>query len=846
MRNFKKPEAARRRATPSVAGGHFFRRLVKRQAVTFVGIAMTFSSSKLLAVLAVTVTAFIVIWSAGLQSGQSPPATDRPAADDVPHDAKAATERPAAPSPSINDLIVSPEEAKEFSQGTEPDLAQQRRERNETVWKSEVQAQRYERAIVRLWDQLLAEERKPNGDAYSVFRGLGFNTISIGKPERSEEIDLGIRVHHFASSSDALTPAQWVELLKHFEQENYHIVQSEWHHAEFDPPGTQPARSKITMALYLDRHDPLERVVVAGNVRVVWRSEFDPEGIPVPDSIEAHDLSVWVRSGKAAFREVFTRDHAQPDTRSGVQPVIAHDVDGDGLSDLLLAGSNELLRNRDHGKFQIEQLCTQRERIFETGLVADFDGDGISDLLVPGVKGDLLLFRADQEGRFTSPPLGKAKGGGPLRQPQVITAGDIDLDGDLDVWVGQYKISYIGGQMPTPYYDANDGFPAYLLVNDGKGRFQPMTEEAGLGAKQFRRSYGGCFVDLDDDLDLDLLVVSDFAGIDVYTNDGHGYFSDVTNQIVDDRHIFGMSVTFGDYDLDGRLDFFVTGMASTTARRLDYMKLGRRDRPDVHMMRSRMGYGNRMYLAKGNRYEEPAFRDQVARTGWSWGAASIDFDNDGDRDIFVANGHSSGASTKDHCTHFWCHDIYDGTSTPDLETDSVFRAAMQGYYDRSESWDGYQKNALLLNRAGRSFANIGFLLGLGHQYDGRAVVGDDIDADGRVDLIVVEDRWNDGQVLHVYRNELPTENHWIGVSLRQTPNGLPPLGARVVVKTPKGQQIGCVVAGDSIHAQHAPKLHFGLGPEPRVESIRVVWPNGHQAEIISPAVDRYHQLVDFE
>ena len=53
-----------------------------------------------------------------------------------------------------------------------------------------------------------------------------------------------------------------------------------------------------------------------------------------------------------------------------------------------------------------------------------------------------------------------------------MTAGDIDNDGDVDLWIGQYKISYVGGQMPTPYFDANDGFPAFLLVNDGSGKFE--------------------------------------------------------------------------------------------------------------------------------------------------------------------------------------------------------------------------------------------------------------------------------------------------------------------------------------------------------------------------------------
>ncbi len=241
-----------------------------------------------------------------------------------------------------------------------------------------------------------------------------------------------------------------------------------------------------------------------------------------------------------------------------------HDLNDDGLSEIILGGCNELYWNRGGGSFEKATLCDHPAVGFETGLVADLTGDGVLDFLRPGTAGDILLYEGNAEGRFTQPPLGRTQGGGPLRQPQVVAAGDIDADGDIDLWIGQYKISYIGGQMPTPYYDANDGFPAYLLINQGQGRFDPATEEAGLGEKRFRRSFGGTFVDLDQDGDLDLLVVSDFAGIDVYLNDGHGYFTDVTNQMVDEWHLFGMAATFSDYNVDGQLDFFVTGMASTT------------------------------------------------------------------------------------------------------------------------------------------------------------------------------------------------------------------------------------------------------------------------------------------
>ncbi|MCP4193460.1 MAG: CRTAC1 family protein [Planctomycetaceae bacterium] len=721
-------------------------------------------------------------------------------------------------------------------------LASKRHQLDETVWNKEVVAQQYEMALVHLWDALLDQSRLPDGDELLVLQHLPFDTITLGHAGETQKLDHGISISALNANASRILPADWKLLVGKARDEDYRLIQSEWHHATFDIDKDGKARSTISMALYATNAKKQERCVIRGNLVVNWQPRPDKQSVPIASSIDATGLQRLSRTGPGGFSKIHTVDHARPDTRSGVQPVIAHDLNGDGLSEILLVGSNELLTNKGNGSFQRERLCIHREQIFEAGVVAEMTGDGVPDLLVPGARGDLLLYEGQKNRSFTTAPIGKARQGGPLIQPQAMTVGDVDLDGDLDLWIGQYKIAYIGGQMPTPYYDANDGFPAFLLLNDGQGRFSPATEESGLGGKRFRRSYGGSLIDLDTDGDLDLLVVSDFAGVDYYENDGRGYFRDVTDDTFDERHLFGMSVSFADFDLDGQTDIFVTGMASTTARRLEHMKLGRRDRPEIHLMRSRMGYGNRMYLANGNRFTEPSFRDQVARTGWSWGSTAFDFDNDADPDIYVANGHSSGKSTKDHCTHFWCHDIYEGDSNPNEATQELFQDVLSGYFDRSESWDGYQKNALLMNRNGQAFENIAFLLGLGHEFDGRAAISDDIDGDGRVDLLVVEDKWNNGQRLHIYRNELDTENHWIGIHLSDEVAGHSTIGCRVTLFCDDYSTSDVIVAGDSIHAQHAPTSHFGLGERNKVKAIEVTWLDGHQERIENPAIDQYHRI----
>ena len=148
-----------------------------------------------------------------------------------------------------------------------------------------------------------------------------------------------------------------------------------------------------------------------------------------------------------------------------------------------------------------------------------------------------------------------------------------------------------------------------------------------------------------------------------------------------------------------------------------------------------------------------------------------------------------------------------------------------------------------LNTNGSQFTNVGFLLGVGHQYDGRAAISDDLDNDGRMDLIVVEDKWSDGQILHVYRNTNPSKNNWIGVRLRESADGPAPFGATITVETASTKQVGVIVAGDSIHAQHSTRKHFGLGETDVVKSITVRWPGGKVSTLDDPATGQFHDVI---
>jgi hypothetical protein len=725
-------------------------------------------------------------------------------------------------------------------------MAQERVQLDETVWAAEVKAQEYEQTFVDLWDALRDEP-----DPFAVLGRFPFESLHVGAAGKVEELELGIQRTRYGAPQRTFSHNEVGEILRSLHSSGYKIVESEWHHANFEVDVGGAPRSTVSFLLHVartspaappNRSSPEQRFIVRGDLLVSWSAEQDKRGRPVAKKIEAVNVRVLQREGGSVFREILFARHESGQFASG-HPILVYDLNGDGRSEIVIPRWNRFYRNDGDGRFTLVPLFDKLPMIWEAGVLADFTGDGRADLIVIGKDGLVKRFDGGRRGTFPDEPHDCAQIG--VKMPTAITAGDIDADGDLDLFIPQYKLSYDKGQMPTPIYDANDGRPAYLLLNDGRGTFTDATESAGLAAKRLRRTYGSSFVDLDDDGDLDLLVVSDYSGVDLYRNDGAGNFTDVTDESVQQRHLFGMGHAFGDYDLDGRLDFYAIGMSSTTARRLDLMRLQRDDRPDIHEMRGIMGYGNRMYLGRGDRFEEPAFAASVARTGWSWGTTAVDFDNDADSDLYVANGHRSGKSAQDYCTRFWCHDIYTGDSKPDPAVALLLSESLEPVNRGDMSWNGFEHNVLLMNQGGRDFASIGFLMGVAFEYDSRAVVSDDLDGDGRMDLLVTQTTY-DGKgyvmTLHVYRNELKTNNHWIGVRLRETAPGFSPLGAKVTLRREGRVQVRRIVTGDSFLAQHANTVHFGLGEANRVERIEVRWPNGEVTLVEDPQVDRYHNI----
>jgi len=753
----------------------------------------------------------------------------------------------------------------------------------------EQRARSFEEAwIVPHWDRLRAAQHSPESFA-AVLAGIGYRTnnapssttptiapITPVTPVTPPLVASQRRLKHGIQrielkSGLAITTEQARKRLLRLGTLGINIVHSDWHQESVRELGDGGFESVVRCNIHAKQGE--RRLRLRGRFAATWNAEA-PEN---PTSLRWLDGERTERSGPPSFVVAYQTSAAK--TAASARPTLGGlacaDLNGDALPDFAIGNINRRFMNQGGFKFESLPLSDSLQAAgdaLDALVFADFTGDRVLDLVGNRANGELVIVAGDADGGggFSGPALSLVRGGGdgggggdgdslalpPMRNIYCLSAGDIDGDGDLDLFAGQWLSPY--ERMPEVYHDALDAPPNVLLRNDGGGAFTDITDASGLAAKAARRTYSASLVDLDDDHDLDLWMVSDFAGSDVFRNDG-GRFTDITETALPargDSACFGMAHAMADFNRDGKLDVFTTGMGSTTARRLNAM--ASRDGGLADPMRGAMGYGNRMFLGgEPLRYANAPFSDAVARTGWSWGTVAFDIDNDRDEDLYVANGHISGDSTRDYCTHFWCSDVRHGAALQEAASFKPYLARL-GPLDRV-SWDGFQANALLLNDAGQSFAEHGFLLDLGYTHDARCLVASDLDRDGNVDLILTEEGGTSGFSFQnrpelaparcwVIQNKgtLRGGNNWIGLQLGIGPKHQPQ-GARVDVfgtgtdgRTFHVRKV--IVSGDSYKSQQPTEVHVGLGSAKVVDRMVITWPGGVETVMPRPAVNVWHAI----
>ncbi len=741
----------------------------------------------------------------------------------------ASPKQDAAPRPVADAAKPSVDAA--ASLGTIESYFEERERLDKTVWADEVLAQRHESTIVDLWDRL-----RNAADPETTLAEARFDELVLPKLGAFSALGDGVTLRLGGEPERSVSPAQWAKMIAAWKKSGWRIAQTEWHHRSFTPRPADARKSTVKAELHL-RHEKGSRVVIRANLVVSWTPK--PRGLLYrPTRVEVRDVRVLERKQGPVFEQVkkITMGNDAP------KPVLLHDLNADGLSEILLPWSNLLYVNKGGGRYEPRPLLGKRMHIVVAGTVADLTGDGHPDIVIQGRIGPstplgVYLFSGSGGAKaFSGKPRKLFEPKGTMKTLRAFAVGDYDRDGDLDLYFGQYRGAYSRGQMPVPFDDADNSEPAYLLRNEGGGQFVDATEAAGLTKYRNRYTHSASFVDFDADGDLDLVSANDYAGVDLWLNHG-GRFT-LGNDRMDARKGFGMSHAVSDFDRDGRLDFFVTGMNSTTVRRLNQMGLKREDATDHVERRTAMTYGNHLLMGReGGRLTHAAHARDVAAAGWAWGSTAPDWNLDGYPDLFVVNGFMSRKTAKDYCTRYWSQDVY-FDNTMEKGAAQVALSMLVDEFESGVSWNGFEHNRLFTQTPDGGFYEGGWLYGLGGERDSRNALHDDIDGDGRPDLILSEGHAGHLE-LRVLRNTLKTKRKWVGVHLR----GPNPFGARVLLTTSAGPRVATVITGDSYVGQHAATAHFGLGDGAKPERLEVHWPDGRVSTLEAPAVGRYHAIA---
>lgn len=494
------------------------------------------------------------------------------------------------------------------------------------------------------------------------------------------------------------------------------------------------------------------------------------------------------------------------------------DFDQDGLLDLLVVngstiqdlreilngktpvarpGSVYLYRNLGNGRFEdVTARSGLSNPYWGTGIaVADYNNDGFPDVLISNIGRD-LLFRNNRNGTFTD----ISKNSGLSQNVAWHTGaafGDYDGDGKLDLFVvGYVAISALALDKPAPVCLYRNlpvfcgpkglkGERDILYRGNGNGGFTEVTKEAGVEDTDLRHGFTAVFDDFNHDGRIDLFVANDSDPNYLYLNQGNGTFKEagLSSGLAvngDGQTQANMGVAVGDYNDDGLVDVLTTTFSE------DYFPLFKSQAPGVF---EDVTAGSGLWAAT------------TPWLGWSCGFA--DFDNDGQKDLWLANGHVYPTA-----------DSLPGTSYA-------------------------QPLAIFANRDGR-FVSMPVVPGNIGSRSYRGGCAADFENNGRIGLFVLP---ISGEPV-LLENESDSHLHWIGFSLRGRASNRDAIGARARLESCGKSQFDTVRNGGSYLSVNDPRLHFGLGRCAAADSLTITWPNGKQQIVRHPTVDRYTVIAE--
>ena len=730
------------------------------------------------------------------------------------------------------------------------------RQNDQRIWAHEVEALGYASSLASLVDAL-----RLSADRMADLRKLSFGALEFRMPGRPEPLPWGVERAFFTGERTVWGSEQWQRWIDELRSGKTAIDYFSLKLTDFKPGRLETGGldgAVVSLECHAKApgeggHERFTYHVVKGTLSVIWDRPVEGGGqMGALGRVAVEDLR-WDRfEGIPAFVQKRRYAVGDPGKRQAARltPLLVKDLDGDQRCEIVLGGVNLLLRNKGDFEFQDEPFLAKDFHLRRVAVLADFTGEGYLDLLgfLPG--GKPVFIRGGEGGTFAE-VAGEPWSEG-VEYPSSLAVTDVDGDGDLDLWAAQHCPTYHGSALPSPIADANDGFPSRLFRNEGGGVFTDITGEANLGARRSRRTTSSAFLDFDGDGDDDLLVTSDYAGVELHENDGRGVFRDITESTFGEWRLLGLSSAVGHFDAHEGIDVFAGGRWSVAMQRIDGLGLERIDFPDFRPVAVQMASGNQLFLSQRD-YEAGPFNREAKNTGWTNSATAADFDNDADDDLYLTAGHLTGRSVVDFDSQFWRHDIYLGGDIQNEVLRAYFQNAslaprLAALRKGEISWYGYEPNRLEVNDAD-GFIELGYLHGTGLIQDSPAALAADLNNDGRMDLLTVSQRSfrSDGrllveQSLVIYENRLDTAAHWLGIHLAPNAPGFSVLGALVRLVGDFGVRERFLHTGLTPSVQGPSTAHFGLGGHEKVEYCLVRWGNGHEQILVEPALDRYHTV----
>ena len=511
----------------------------------------------------------------------------------------------------------------------------------------------------------------------------------------------------------------------------------------------------------------------------------------------------------------------------GHNGISAGDIDGDGFDDLYVcqpAGlPNRLYRNRGDGTFE-DITSTSGVGILENtacAIFADFDNDGRQDLVVVRANGP-LLFLNQGGGKFVAKPNAFQFANPPQGTFTGAAVADYDRDGWLDIYFCLY-VYYQGADQykyPSPYFDAENGPPNFLMRNNGDGTFRDATAEAGLNHNNTRYSFCCGWGDFNNDGWPDLYVVNDFGRKNLYRNNGDGTFTDVAPAAGVEDVGAGMSVCWLE---DG---LYVANMWTAAGVRISAQPAFKPNAPEpVRALYRKHAMGNSLFHNNADgTFQNTTASAQVGMGRWSWSSDAFDFDHDGFQDIYIANGMISGELRDDLNSFFWRQVV---ANSPDVAKPS--HAYEQGWNAVNEliradrTWSGYERNVFYANNGDGTFSDVSAVVGLDFLEDGRSFALADFDHDGRLEVFLKN---RNAPQLRVLKNILEGLPPSIAFRLRGVKSNRDAIGAAVTIETEAGRQTRMLQAGSGFLSQHSKEVFFGLGRAMGPVKATVRWPSG--------------------